>query len=199
MRNRSFVSVMVAAALALVPAAAAAQMALPIQLGISGGAAFPMGDFGRDDAFGTGWGFDANATLQVAPGIGLYAAYDRYDFPVERDLFFGLAQTTGNVIDQGFAGGLRLAVPGGGFGLSPWVRGGAVYNSLQFDYDDVEDDPESDTGLGFEVGGGLEFPLGLVVSVTPSVRYRSYKTDVGASTDFDVSYIVGELGLTFRF
>lgn len=199
MRNRLFASGILVGALALAPAAAGAQMALPVQLGVSGGAAFPMADLGRNDAVSTGWGFEVNATLQVAPGIGVYAAYDRYGFPFDTDPLIDLGQGEGEIVDQGFAGGIRLGIPGGGFGLNPWVRGGAIYNSAQFDYDTVENDPESESGLGFEVGGGLDFPLGFVVSVTPSVRYRSYKPDFGESSDFDISYIVGELGLTFRF
>jgi hypothetical protein len=199
MQKSLFVSGMLAGTLALAPAAGAAQMALPIQLGVSGGAAFPMGDLGRDDAVSTGWGFEVNGTFQVAPGIGIYAAFDRYEFPFDEDPLLNLGQAEGDIVDQGFAGGIRLAIPAGGFGLSPWVRGGAVYNSAQFDYDTVDDDPETDSALGFEVGGGLDFPLGFVVSVTPSVRYRSYKPDIAGSNEFDMSYVVGELGLTFRF
>lgn len=199
MRNRLFVSGLGALALALGPAAAAAQIPLPVQLGVTGGAAFPTGDLGREDAVSTGWGFEVNATLQVVPGIGVYAAFDRYEFPFDSDPLVDFGQGEGDVVDQGIAGGIRLSIPAGGFGLSPWLRGGAIYNSARFDFDAVENETESESALGFEVGGGLDFPLGFVVSVTPSVRYRSYKPDFGGSDDFDISYIVGELGLTFRF
>lgn len=199
MRNRSFVGGLLVCAIVAAPSVAGAQMALPVKLGVSGGAAMPMGDFGRDDAFDTGWGFEVNANLHLVSGLGVYAAYDRYEFPFERDIVFGLGQSSGDLVDHGLAGGLVLAVPGGGMGLNPWIRGGAIYNSAQFDFDNVEDDPESESALGWEVGGGLDFPLGFVVSVTPSVRYRTYAPDFGGSSDFDVSYLVGELGLTFRF
>lgn len=199
MRNNLLVGGMLACALAAAPASAAAQIGLPLQLGASGGAAFPMGDLGEDDAFDTGWGFELNAVLQVAPAVGIYAAYDRYVFPFSDDIGLGVGEVTGDLLDHGFAGGLMLAVPGAGLGLSPWLRGGAIYNSARFSYDDSETTSESDSALGWEAGGGLDFPLGFVVSVTPSVRYRTYTPDFGGSGDFNVSYILGELGLTFRF
>lgn len=199
MRNHVFVGGMLLTALFAVPRAAEAQVSLPVQLGLSGGAAFPMGELGRDEAVSTGWGFEVNAVMQVAPAVGVYAAYDRYTFEFDERGFLGIAQSRGDLQDQGFAGGVILAVPAVGLGLSPWIRGGAVYNSLEIDYDNRETDPESDASLGFEVGAGLEFPLGFVVSMSPSVRYRSYAADVPGAADFDMSYLVGELGLTFRF
>lgn len=199
MHRTLFVGAGLITALAAAPATADAQVSLPIQIGLSGGAAFPTGELGRNDAVGTGWGFEVNGVLDVASALGIYAAYDRYAFEIEQGGVFGIGGAAGDVVDQGFAGGVMLTVPSAGLGLGPWIRGGAVYNTLQFDYDNFEDDPESDPGLGFEVGAGLDFPLGFVASMTPSVRYRSYEPDFGGTDDPDVSYVVGELGLTFRF
>lgn len=198
MRRNLFAAGLLFAALAA-PHAADAQVSLPVSLGLSGGAAFPTGELGRDDAFDTGWGFEVNATLDVARGLGVYAAYDRYAFPFERDIFFGFDQEQGDLIDQGLAGGVILSVPAGSSGFRPWIRGGAIYNSVQFDFDNVEDDPESDSQLGFEVGAGLGLPLGSIVTMSPSVRYRSYEPEIAEGNDFDLSYVVGELGLTFHF
>lgn len=199
MRRNLFAGGILLAALAGAPGAVEAQLSLPIQVGLSGGAAFPTGELGRDDAVSTGWGFEVNGVLQVAPAVGVYGAYDRYGFEIDRGGIFGIGDAQGDLVDQGFAGGIVIAVPTAGLGLGPWIRGGAIYNSVQFDYDSVEDDPESDSGLGFEVGAGLDFPLGFVVSVAPSVRYRSYEPDFAGTNDFRMSYVVGELGLTFRF
>ncbi len=35
----------------------------------------------------------------------------------------------------------------------------------------------SDMGLGFQVAGGLDIPLGQVLSFSPSVRYQSYNAE----------------------
>jgi hypothetical protein len=86
--------------------------------------------------------------------------------------------------------------------VAPWVRAGAIYNTAEFDYEADAFDRESDGQLGYEVGGGLTFPLGLVVSFTPAVRYRSYSPEFGdarGGEDVDFSTVVADLGLTFRF
>jgi hypothetical protein len=199
MRKILYIGTVLAMMASAAPIGAAAQVTLPLQLTLSGGAAFPLGEFGRDDAFETGWGFEVNASMQIAQSVGLYAGYDRYTFQFDQDVFFGFGQQQGDLVDQGFAGGVLLAMPSSSFSVSPWIRGGAVYNSAKLDYDNLDNEPESDSALGFEVGAGLDFPLGYVVSIAPSVRYRSYAPDFDGQSDFDLSYLVGEIGLTFRF
>jgi hypothetical protein len=165
----------------------------PLSAEVRGGAAFPTGDFGEGDVLDTGWGFEVNGELQVAPGIGVYGAYDRYAFSFEDDALLGLGD--GDLVDQGFALGGRLTLPM--MGLSPWLRAGGIYNKQTIDLDGSGDGPESDYGLGYEVGGGLTFPLGMVIAVTPGVRYRSYSP--GDSGDENISYIVGDIGMRFSF
>jgi len=58
--------------------------------------------------------------------------------------------------------------------------------------DDLGEDVEgeNDYELGFEVGGGLAFPLGPRISVTPAVSY---------TTIDDLNFVRAQVGLNFRF
>jgi opacity protein-like surface antigen len=86
------------------------------------------------------------------------------------------------------------------------VRGGLLYHTLDLDVDGTvadeiicDGDCDSDASLGFEVGGGLDFPLGRKVSVTPAVRYTSYEADFGdADDDPTISSVVLDVGLRIR-
>lgn len=185
----------------LAAAPAAAQGFTPFAVEVRTGFAFPTGDFAEGETVESGVGFGAAAMFQVMPMIGVYAGWDRYVFGVEDDPAFPNAEA--EVIDSGFSVGAQLSVPtlmmGG---LSPWVRGGAVYRTAEIDVNDGsggEFNVESDKSLGFEVGGGLGIPLGQVLTFTPGVRYRSYAPEYEGTSDENVSYVSVDLGLKFGF
>lgn len=178
-------------------APAGAQGFFPLALEVRGGAAFPTGDLKDSFDAETGTSYGINATLQATGLLGIYAGYERAELGVG-----GGSLAEGDITDQGFAFGGKLTLPFGGLiGLGPWIRAGAVYNDLTLDGEGNAVDIESDSGFGFEVGGGLSIPLGMVVSVTPGVRYRSYSPGGESATfeDFDASYFVADLGLSFSF
>lgn len=188
---------MFGAALAVVSAAApATAQGLPLGLEVRGGAAFPMGDFKDAYSAETGVSYGLTANLQATPMLGVYAGFDRTELRVG-DTALGDADLT----DEGFAFGGKLTLPLGMMGLGPWIRAGAIYNQLSRETELAGMDVESDRTFGFEVGGGLSIPLGMVVAVTPGVRYRAYTPD---TSDFNfantrVSYLVADLGLSFGF
>lgn len=186
----------VAVGVAAAGAPAAAQAFPPLAVEVRGGAAFPIGDFSDDEILGasTGVGYGINATLQATSLLGIYAGYERAEFGSD-DTAFGDADLT----DEGFAFGGRLSLPIVGLrSLGPWLRAGAVFNRLTIDTD-TNLDEESDRQLGFEFGGGISIPLGMVVTVTPGVRYRSYSPGIFSDGDPSVSYFVADLGLRFGF
>jgi opacity protein-like surface antigen len=204
------------AALGLAAVAAApqaeAQGILPFSVGVRGGAAFPTGDFGEDDVVETGWGFEVNAKYQLLPMIAVYGAYDRFSFGTDFGEFEGaFGDTEVDLVDSGFALGGQFSVPlvGMATGLSPWVRAGAIFNQLSTEVSGdlaeagqefgLETESESERSLGFEIGGGVSFPLGQVISVTPGVRYRTYSPEFEGQEESDenISYIVLDVGLTF--
>jgi opacity protein-like surface antigen len=189
MKKTSFV----VAALAVLGTAgtASAQARLPLSVGISGEAAFPTGDFA--DNVENGVGFTASAALQLVPGFAAYGSYSRTTFGVD-----GVDDV--DVIDQGFSAGLTASLGGGLVGRAqPYVGAGLLFHELE----DDNGNEFGDAKMGFEVGAGVNFPLGRRISVSPSVGYRQYNVEgsfLGVPTgERNVSYLTGGIGLNLSF
>lgn len=184
------------AAVALAGSAQAQVMPVsPFALEVRGGLAFPTGDFGEGDDVESGITYGANGTFQFMPMLGIYAGYTRSDFGTDEDV---------DITDQGFSGGLRLAIPTPMIPVDPYVKAGVVYNKLEFSGTDggVRLGVESDRSLGFEVGAGVGIGLGPRLSFTPQVTYTKYspKFDEAGLDDVvpDVSHIRVDVGLRMR-
>lgn len=189
-------------AIAAAPAALSAQLPGGLSVDIRGGVGVPTGDLGDDEESGaeTGFGFGATAEFNVLPAVAIYGGWSRFAFPIESEL---LPETDADYVDSGFNGGVKLMLPSFMIsGLSPWIQGGAVYHNLELDAESDLADTESEVvenTLGYEVGGGLSFPLGQVISVTPGVRYISYSSDPDGDSEVSVSYVAADIGLSIRF
>lgn len=172
---------LVAAALAAAAVAAPANAQSPLAVEGRVGLAFPTGDFG--EGLGLGYGIGANVSLNVTPTIAVYGGYSHTQFDYDDDLFD--TDDTFNV--QGFDAGARLSLPMAGF--SPYLRGGVVYYQ-----GGVSGGQKSDSELGFQVGAGLNYTLGPVVSFTPEVSYVTVPAEFGP----DASFVRADVGLRFR-
>ena len=188
---------LVAAATFAAPAHAQLPNVTPFSFEVRGGLAFPTGDFGETDedvgSIENGITYGANATFHFMPMLGIYAGYTRSQFGVE-------ALDELEVIDQGFSGGLRVAVPTPLIPIDPYVKVGAVYNQLSFDFDGSgEEFTDSDRSLGFEVGAGIGIGLGPKLSFTPQVTYTRYEPKYdGEGDDFKVEHFRVDVGLRLR-
>lgn len=189
MSKSSFV---IAALAALVAGSASAQLPVPVALEIRGGIPFPTGSFGETRSLGgdleAGYSLGANATVQFTRTLGIYGGYSYNSF--------GVDGSDADVTDQGIDAGLRAVFPTT-TGLAPFLKGGLVYHQLERSGGGVNFAAESDRELGFEVGGGIEIPLGRTISFTPGVSYIRYDTDAFLS-DGEVSYVRADMGLRFR-
>lgn len=173
---------------------------LPISAEVRGGFGFPMGDFGRENSGGSGAnagpGFGVNLGLGLTQMLGVYAGFDWFEFGQENSVVSD-AKFTDSGLNAGAMVNLSGMAP-----MGPWVRGGVVWHKLDYSGSvaGVEGSIDSDRSLGFEVGGGLSFPLGMVISVTPGVRYVSYNPKYdGNGGDSNVSYLIADVGLRFGF
>lgn len=179
MKRFAFVAAAVAAVVFAAPARS--QSMLPFAVEGRVGVAFPTGDFG--EGLGTGYGLGANVSFNVLPSLALYGGYSYTQFDFDDDLV-----DTDETFDvQGFEGGARLGLPMAAF--SPYVKGGVVYYK-----GGVSDGADSDNELGFQVGAGLDYALGPVVSFTPEVSYVTVPAELGP----DASFIRADVGLRFR-
>ena len=181
------------AASALAASGAEAQI-LPFSFELRGGMGFKTEEFRPSDVGTTtasgGVGVGANVAVDFLPGVAVYGGYDRYSFNAE------VQGVDAEYIDQGFVAGAKVAPPIGALvGLRPWLRGGVLFHELEL----TEVDEKSGRTTGFEVGGGIDIPLGLVLSFTPGVIYRQYSPDYGDdANDGKVSYFDVSLGLKAR-
>lgn len=189
----------------MLSATAASAQILPLSFEGRGELAFPTGDFAEGDALENGVGFGVSAMFKPIPLLGIYGGYERHSFAISDDA--GIGNIDADIVDSGFSVGAQLSLPLAMLtGVSPWVKGGAIFHTLELDINDEDLDgtglqTESERSTGFEVGAGLDIPLGMVLSFTPGVIYRTYSPEAeGGNTqeDNNVSHVSVGLGLRFR-
>lgn len=182
---------------------ASAQSLIPVSVEARGGFDFPMGDLSDVYDADSGYGWGASASFNLIPAFGVYAGWDRHVFPAT---FPGTVAGDGDLIDSGFQVGGEIGVPVAIGGLAPWLRAGAIFHTADFDFDEpiqdfAEGDVQSDRATGFEAQAGVTIPLGMVVSFTPRVLYRTYDPNYKNATvpEGKISYWGIEMGLRFGF
>lgn len=199
MSRRAFAAVLGALAVAAAAAPARAQLPAitPFSFEVRGGLAVPTGEL-NDSALATpGFTIGGSATYHAFPMVGLYVGYTFSRFGVEDEVseLFG----DGHFTDQGLDAGVRVAIPTPLIPIDPWIRGGIVYHRLSLGgFDDPDFEGETDTSLGFEVGGGLGFGLG-PFSLTPGVSFVRYNVDDDdTGSDATISYVKVDIGARIR-
>ena len=181
----------------LAASGASAQSILPFSAEIRGGLGITNGEFREADpdisTAPGGVGIGGSVAFGFLPGIAVYGGYDRYVFNAT------VLGVDAEYVDQGFVAGARVAPPIGALlGFNPWVRGGVLFHEIEL----TEVDEKSDRSTGFEIGGGIDIPLGLVLSFTPGVIYRSYSPSFDSgetgTPDGSVQYVDLSVGLRAR-
>lgn len=158
---------------------------------------FPTGD-DMEDA-NTGFGFGAEGVAQFTPVFGLYAGYSMFSFGVDAD------EGDGDYKDSGFELGAHVNIPVEGATVAPWIRLGGVYRTFEIEARNASASVtfESDQSLGFEVGAGVDYPLGEGdLLLRPAIRYRAYTAEfdiLGETGEADVGYLAVGLGLAYTF
>jgi opacity protein-like surface antigen len=170
----------------------------PFSVEVRGGLAFPTGDL--DDIADSGITVGANGTYMFTPMLGLYAGftYNAFGLPEEADDL----EIEGSVNTYGLDAGLKAMFATPTLPVTPFLKGGLVYHKIEVEIEDtdLDDELESDSGLGFEVGAGVMVPLGPRLSFTPAVSYTSFKPEFdGEEGDDNVTSFRVDVGLNIRF
>lgn len=163
----------------------------PFAIEARAGLAFPI-DF---EGVETGLTFGGDVIFQATPMFGIYAGYNFATFGIDDEAFEGEEfdeDVDVNIEVKGLRAGVRANLPLATAGASPFAFGGLVYQSLGFNVSDGESEGSlsSDEELGFELGAGVEIPLGSRLSFTPAVSYvkiedaKAVKADVGLKIRF---------------
>ena len=151
---------------------------------LRGGLNRPLGDNREAGARGDA-SFGGDVFFGLAPAWEIYAGWARDQFSCE-------VCGTGEGTDlQGFEAGLQYtAMPGAT--VRPWIRAGGIYQQAESEFGATL--VTSDREFGFQAAGGVRFPLGDVISVSPGLRYQRLSIEGAVG---DLSYLVGELGMRF--
>ena len=146
------------AAVAAAPAQAQnAADARAVRFGVQAGLSMPTGDFGD----GANMGFLVGGTLDLRPAA--LPVYFRADLAYQRwgldDEAFGGLDVDGNASQISLAGNVVFPFPTEGM-ARPYVLGGlGIYRSTISAEFLGEEQDESETDLGFQLGGGVQFRL----------------------------------------
>lgn len=104
--------------------------------------------------------------------------------------------------ETGYTFGLQFIHPFGQSGLGYMVRAGGVFNHIELEDKDGEIVEDTGHGIGWQIGAGLEIPLGDDWQLRPSARYRvlssELETDEG-ETELDLTYYSIGAGLSRSF
>lgn len=179
-----------AAALALaLPGAAEAQVSVELR----GSLNKSISDFG-DQSDGEA-GFGAALQYGLTENVTGFVGYDRQLFDCAQ-----CAEDDDGVQSQAFEGGLKVHTSGDG--LRPWAK--AALGAYTLDVDQAAGDAETDPSMGFNLGAGVDLPLGDVLTVSPGVRYHRFDADFEPSDDALVDtqatqYLTFDVGVTIDF
>jgi hypothetical protein len=175
-------------------AAPPAVQAQNVSVELRGSITKPTGSFG--DAGGINANGDAglggDIILSANPSLSFYGGWSREMFDCEG------CGSDESINSSGFEGGVKLLMHRNQ-GVLPWVRGGIIAHELTVDQGGTE--TTSNMGYGFQVSGGLDIPLGEVLSFSPAIRYQQYQAEFDVIGDNfivaqqDVKQLSADFGL----
>jgi opacity protein-like surface antigen len=197
-----------ASSLALIASSVSAQS---ISIALRGTGSVPTGSFaetqttsssqntalieGAKNGFGYG--------LDVAIGLGPIAAYAGFDH-VKFDCETSTCKTDGKYTLEGATVGVKLAIPLASR-FRPYVRGGVTFHDLAGGYGGSNANVlTTERTPGYEIGGGFDYALLSIISLTPQVRYvgHNFKAKIPGvitpttANDQGANYLSFDLGLS---
>lgn len=145
-----------------------------------------------------GVGFEATVAYAFMPHLSAYLGWGWNQFKSDETD----TQPEMTFEETGYTFGLQFTHPIGQSGLGYMVRAGGVFNHIELE--DKEGEIVEDTGheMGWQIGAGLEIPLGDDWQLLPGVRYRALSTDLetnGTETELDLTYYSIGAGLSRSF
>ena len=171
-----------------------AQVSNPLKFTVFGGLALPTGDLkdGVNSGYTVGAALDYHVPLSPfgVRGEGLYSSFGAKDTGGADDA---------DLSDLGLNANLVFWLPNPGSPAKAYLTGGPSYSRTKVSVSSGSLDASvTDNNWGFNVGGGLDFPLG-ALSTRLDVRYKRISSDnfFGSGESGTVQYIPITFGLTF--
>lgn len=161
------------------------------------GPSFPTQNLGGAD-LNTGVGFEGIFHYRFMPHMGTYAGWGWNKFSADNSF-------AGNNMDfeeTGYVFGLEFKHPIGTSNYAYYLRAGGLYNHIEAEDDDGNITDDTGHGLGWQLAGGIDVPLGGKWSLTPGVKFNALNRefDDGEITrDLDLRYLTARVGILWQF
>ncbi len=145
---------------------------------LSTGASYATADIG-DANLKTGLGFEGTFHYRFMEHTGIYLGWGWKKFGADQSF-------AGNNMDfeeTGYTYGIQFKHPLAQTRLNYVVRAGGIYNHVEIENNDGDIVSDTGHGLGWQVSGGIELPLGQSWALIPSVKYSSLSRDFGSGAN----------------
>lgn len=146
----------------------------------------------------TGFGFEATIAYEFIQHLEVYAGWGWNRF--RGDNGFGASNL--DVEETGYTFGFQFIHPIANSSLSYTIKGGAVYNHLEFEDYQGNIVVDSGHGFGWQVAGGLDWGIGNNFHLRPALRYRSLERNLEmeiGNLEAKLNYFSFGVGLAKRF
>ncbi len=144
-----------------------------------------------------GLGFEAIFHYRILAHTGIFVGWGWNKFAVDES-FVGNDR---DFEETGYVFGVEFKHPIRESKTSYYLRAGGLYNHIEIENGgDVTHN--SGHGLGWQLAGGLDFPLGKNWSLTPGVKFNSLNRDVeneGVNVPLDLNYLQLRIGILKKF
>lgn len=161
------------------------------------GASFATQELGDAD-LSTGFGFEGIFDYKFSPYLGAYAGWGWNQFSADQSF----AGTDIDFEETGYLLGLQFTHAIADSALYVYVRAGGIYNHIEVENDDGDNISDSGHGPGWQVGAGLDIPLGSNWHLKPGVKFQalSREIEIGEeTTPVNLTYFTVGVGIAKKF
>ncbi len=164
---------------------------------LSGGASFATRELGGSN-LKTGLGFEGIFHYRFMSHMGVYAGWGWNKFSATNTF----AGSKMDFEETGYVFGLQFKHPIGISPVSIYVRAGGLYNHIELENHDDNTILNTGHGLGWQVAGGVDVPLGRNWSLTPGVKFNSLSRKITieeVTTKLVLNYFQLRVGILKKF
>lgn len=151
-----------------------------------------------DVTLNPGFGGEGIFHYRFMPHLGAYGGWGWNRFGAEESF----AGNNVSFEETGYVLGLQYKRAFTQKGTAWYVRAGGLYNHIETENSDGDVINNSGHGLGWQLAGGFDFPLGKNWSLTPGVKFNSLKREPefdGVTRTFNHNYASVRFGILKRF
>lgn len=147
-----------------------------------------------------GYGAELAFGYRFMEHLGFYAGWGWNQFSQDTESLDESSETDFEM--TGYTFGLQFIHPINESSFSYVLRGGGIYNHIEIENSTGEITYDSDHGLGWEVGAGIQVDLSETLNLRPQVGYRALTRDFDfglGNEDVDLNYFNVSVGITKLF